>query len=94
MLFVLVLTRGSGGGDEALPALRGSHKGWHSWGSAWEVSPVWRGDWTHLGLVRCGGRAGLEESMWELGVLRSRWRRQTSGFLLIGTGDTCPFWWG
>lgn len=32
--------------------------------------------------------------MWELGALRSRWRKQASKLLLIGPGDVCLFWWG
>ena len=63
--------------------------------SGWEVSPAWWGGWSHLGLVRqVGGRAGLGENVWELGALRSRWRKQASKLLLISTGDMCPFWWG
>lgn len=40
------------------------------------------------------GWAGLGENVWELGALRSRWRRQASKLLLISTGDMCLFWWG
>lgn len=63
MLFVLVLTGvgagvamrhrqpcGAASGDGTAGAVRGS-------------CPRCGGDWTHLGLVRRGGKAGLEESL-------------------------------
>lgn len=58
MLFCVGAEGGSGGGNEAneaLPALQGSHGQWHSWVSAWEVSPVWGGDWSHLEKGWAGG---------------------------------------
>lgn len=48
--------------------------------------PQCGGDWSHLDR----GWAGEEHV--ELGALR--WRGQTSGLLLISTGDMCLFWGG